>query len=85
MTFSEFLVFSLCGCRGGSGVNGGMTPRKLHGVDTATQYAHFFCLPLHNSTVCFFIKIGVIGVFAMPGKKVREKKAKTFGTFQITF
>jgi len=45
----------------------------------------FFCLPLKNPAVCFLIKVGVIGVFAMPGKKVREKKAKTFGTFQITF
>ena len=31
------------------------------------------------------MKVGVIDVFAMPSKKVREKKAKTFGTFQITF
>ena len=61
-------------------------PRKLQGVDTATQYAHFFLFAAKkNPAVCFLIKIGVIGVFAMPGKKVREKKAKTFGTFQITF
>jgi hypothetical protein len=45
----------------------------------------FFCLPLKIPAVCFLIKVGVNGVFAMPGKKVREKKAKTFGTFQITF
>lgn len=48
MTFSEFLVFSLWGCRGDSSVMGGMTPRKLQGVETAIQYAHFFLFAAKN-------------------------------------
>lgn len=57
-------------------------PRKLQGVDTATQYAHFFLFAAKKTAVCFLIKIGVIGVFAMPGKKVREKRRKHLGHFK---